>query len=250
MTPSIRSLDTGLQPARWNVAMTMALTERHADGLSPDTIRLHRYQPCALLGGSQDPSRSVDIAYCRRHGVEIVRRVTGGGAVFMNPGMLAWKIIFDRRTAGRDLATASRRICEGVAGGLGRLGVDARFRTPNEIVVDGRKISGSSGYAHGRSAVLQGTVLIVDDVPAMAGILGVPESTLRERITCLAAVLTSLPPLADIGASVVRGLGGAVGRIPVVGVPEPEEIAHAELLLHADVGAEQFGPAASASGKT
>jgi lipoate---protein ligase len=238
MTSPIRRLDTGLKSGRWNVAMTTALTERHADGRTPDTIRLHRYQPCALLGRSQDPSRTVDVAFCRLHGVEIVRRATGGGAVYMNPGMLAWEIIFDRRTAGGDLARATRLICEGVAVGLTRLGVDARFRAPNDIEVGGRKISGSSGYAYGRSAVLQGTLLIADAVRPMAGILGVPESTLRERITCLTAVLTPPPPLAEIGESVVCGIGGAIGRLPVAGVPLGEEFASAELLLHSDVEAE------------
>ena len=52
MTSPIRILDTGLRPARWNVAMTAALAARHADGATPDTVRFHRY-PRVRAAGAQ-----------------------------------------------------------------------------------------------------------------------------------------------------------------------------------------------------
>ncbi len=155
----MRILDTGLMPARWNIAMTAALSELHGKGLIPDTVRFHRYPACVLLGRGQDIEASADVAYCRRQQIEITRRVTGGGAVFMSPRMLAWDVVVDRRAWGGDLASVTRRICEGVAAGLSRLGAVARFRAPNDIEISGRKVSGSGGYVEGRSAVLQGTVL-------------------------------------------------------------------------------------------
>ena len=61
MTAPIRILDTGLRPARWNVAMTAALAARHADGAAPDTVRFHRYPACVLLGRSQVAAEAVDL---------------------------------------------------------------------------------------------------------------------------------------------------------------------------------------------
>ena len=65
-----RILDTGLRPARWNVAMTAALAELHAqDGDVGDTVRFHRYPACVLLGRSQDIEHAADVEYCRRAGI-------------------------------------------------------------------------------------------------------------------------------------------------------------------------------------
>ena len=91
MKQPLRILDTGLKDARWNIAMTAALAELHAEGRIQDTVRLHRYPPCVLLGRSQTMECAADLDHCRRAGVALARRVTGGGAVFMSPRMLAWK---------------------------------------------------------------------------------------------------------------------------------------------------------------
>ena len=151
MTSPIRILDTGLKSARWNVAMTAALTTRHADGTTPDTIRFHRYRECVLLGRTQRAAEAVDLEHCRLRAIEIVHRVTGGGA--------AWDVVIDRRSLTGDLGTATRRICEGIAGGLSRLGCVAGFRPANDVEIGGLKVSGSSGYAEGRSLALLGTIL-------------------------------------------------------------------------------------------
>jgi lipoate-protein ligase A len=74
MSGSLRLLDTGLEDARWNVAVTAALLELHAEGRVPDTLRFHRYRRCLLVGASQ----SVDGAP-GAGGAQVVRRVTGGG---------------------------------------------------------------------------------------------------------------------------------------------------------------------------
>jgi lipoate-protein ligase A len=238
MTSPIRILDTGLRPARWNVAMTAALAALHADGAAPDTIRFHRYPKCVLLGRTQHPAQPVVPEHRRQRDVEIVHRVTGGGAVYMTPRMPAWDVIIDRRSLPGDLGTAARRICEGVAAGLSRLGCTARFRPANDVEIGGLKVSGSSGYAEGRTIALQGTILIDDEVPAMAQALRISKSVLRDRVTCLAAVLPATPSIARVQACVAQGLMTALDRTPVHQDPSPADLAAAEALLRGEYGAE------------
>jgi lipoate-protein ligase A len=188
-------------------------------------MRLHRYPPCVLLGASQDLASAADVAYCRGAGIEIARRITGGGAVYMSPGMLAWDALVDRRECGGDLAAVTERVCSGIAAGLSRLGLAARFRGPNDIVIDGRKVSGSSGYAAGRTAVLQGTVLIGDDVPVMARALRLPEAELRARVTCLEAERGAAPSLPAVVDGITMGLAEALGREPVPDRARSDELA-------------------------
>jgi lipoate---protein ligase len=253
MPPLLRILDTGLMPPRWNVAMTAALAElraRDAAGSADPqlrlglraslTVRFHRYPACVLLGASQDMESAADVAYCRAAGIEIARRVTGGGAVFMSPEMLAWDVLVDRRAFGEDLAAVTERICGGVAAGLSRLGAAARFQRPNDTQIGGRKVSGSAGYVAGRGAMLQGTVLIGDDVPAMERALRLREGQLRERVTCLAAELGAPPALPAVVDCITLGLAEALGREPMPSRPRDDELALCDKLLREEIGTDAY----------
>jgi lipoate-protein ligase A len=240
MKHPIRILDTGLKPARWNVAMTAALAELHATGCAPDTVRFHRYPASVLLGHGQQADCVADLAYCRREGIHIARRVTGGGAVFMSPSMLAWDVAVSRSTCGGNLEAITRRIGQGLAAGLSQLGATARFRAPNDIEIAGRKVSGSSGYAGRRSVILQGTVLVTDEISNMAGALRLSESSLRSTVTCLADACGKAPPLPQIIACATCGLSDSLDAEPELRTPRAEEVAACETLLQQQVGSDAF----------
>jgi hypothetical protein len=140
----LRILDTGLAPARWNVAMTATLAELRSRDAIGDTVRFHRYPACVLVGAGQDVQLAVDLEYCRRAGIAIARRVTGGGAVYMSPGVLAWDVVLDRADCGGSLDGVTREVCGGVAAGLSRLGAKARFR------LGAREVEGVGERRNGR----------------------------------------------------------------------------------------------------
>jgi lipoate-protein ligase A len=204
----------------------------HDRGKIPDTLRFHRYPPCVLLGRSQHPERAADVGYCARAGIDLARRVTGGGAVYMSPGMLAWDVVIDRKGLGGSLGLAAQQLCEGIAEGLCLLGCRARFRPPNDIEIGGRKVSGSSGYAEGRSIALQGTVLIGDEAAEMARALRSPEALLRERTTCLSEAVGELPSLERIQAAIGQGLSARIGRVPFRDEASMDDLAAAEAMLN------------------
>ena len=66
MTSTLRILDTGLAPARWNVAMTAALVRAALRWRGADTMRFHRYPACVLSATDSGLRQAVDLAYCRR----------------------------------------------------------------------------------------------------------------------------------------------------------------------------------------
>jgi lipoate---protein ligase len=245
MTP-LRILDTGLESASWNVAMTATLVELHRNLRIPDTLRFHRYPLCVLLGRSQDGCRVADTDFCRHESIEVVRRVTGGGAVFMSPRMLAWDVVVDRRFWGGGLADVSRGICGGIVRGLSHLGVIGLFRPPNAIVIGERKISGSSGYVEGRSVVLQGTLLISDEVPTMAKALRIPETVLRAQTTCLTSVLANPLSLDALKAVLSQGLTEALQRRPNIERASLEELSYCAALLREEIARDEFVPRPSA----
>ena len=142
---ALRIIDTGVKPARWNIAATAALLELHRIGATPDTIRFHRYPRSVLIGRNQALDREVDIERCHRTGVEIARRVTGGGAVYMSSGILAWDIVAGRSRLGDSLGEVTLKIGSAIAAGLRRLGSPAKADAQGAVDIQGRKVSGSSG---------------------------------------------------------------------------------------------------------
>jgi lipoate-protein ligase A len=161
MTNEYRIIDTGVREGRANIAFDAALIEARQAGQVPDTIRFLRFPPTVLIGRHQDLSREVNLDYCRDNDVGIVRRITGGGAIYLDDGQLGWEIVFHRSSLGiAALPDLAREICNAAAAGLSRLGIDAKFRPRNDIEVDGRKISGTGGFFDGDVLIYQGTVLV------------------------------------------------------------------------------------------
>ena len=240
MSATLRVIDTGLQPPRWNIAMTAALAELHGAGEIPDTLRFQRFQPCVLVGRNQDIRREVRLDRCRQKGVALARRMTGGGAVYMDAGILSWEVVADRRRFGADLADAGEKICTAVANGLVRLGVPARFCPPNAIEAAGRKISGASGYFEGATLVHEGTVLVDLDLRDMAAVLRRPHAKEVPRVTSLAAILGRTPAIDDVERAIVASISNCFGFRIEREAPSARERALAADLHVAEFGTDRF----------
>jgi lipoate-protein ligase A len=215
-----RLLDTGLRRAAENFAIDRALLESHQAGGSPHTLRFLRFQPSALLGFHQNVEQELNLDYIRAHGIDIQRRLTGGGAIYFAPEHLGWELFLDKAVLGTaDMTAIARRICEAAATGLRDLGVDARFRPRNDIEVDGRKISGTGGAFDGDSILYQGTVLVEFDVERMLRVLRIPAEKLsdkaiasaRERVVSLKDLLGTAPGLEQVKRVLQRAFAAAFG---------------------------------------
>ena len=236
MTRAFRIIDTGVREGRANIAFDAALIEERQAGRVPDTIRFLRFPPTALIGRHQDLSREVNLGYCQEHGIGIVRRITGGGAIYLDEGQLGWELVFHRSTLGiAALPDLAREICNAAAAGLSRLGVRAQFRPRNDIEVDGRKLSGTGGFFDGDVLIYQGTVLVDMNARQMASVLNIPESKLAkhqlesaaDRVVTLKELLgNALPPMEDIKAALIEGFTDGFGI-----TAEPGEITAAEEAL-------------------
>ena len=252
MRVPLRILDTGLLTARRNLALTAALAELHRGGVIPDTLRFQHFAASAIVGRHQSLAREVRLDRCREKGVETARRMTGGGAIYMGPGLLGWELIADRARLPVGLDAITRRLCTGLAGGLSGLGIAAAFRPRNDIEVDGRKISGTGGYIDGRTLVFQGTVLMDFDVADMADVLVLPTmkpgrlglTAMADRVTSLRVLLGQSPPVEEVCAAVTQGvtegLAGVIGSAPERGILSDQEQSLADRLYDEEIGTEAF----------
>lgn len=177
MSRPFRLIDVGVRTGRFNIAFDQAMLELHQEGRIGDSLRFIHFEPVALVGRHQSLSAELDLAYCEQRGIQTGRRITGGGAIYLDRGQLGWALVFGREAfGGASLGETARQLCEAAAAGLRTLGVDARFRPRNDIEVGGRKIGGTGGFYDGDSLLYQGTVLVDCDTEAMLGALRVPRA--------------------------------------------------------------------------
>ncbi len=219
MNDEWRLLDTGVLTGAENMALDDAILECRAQGRTPNTLRFLQFNPATVLVGyHQSVKQEVRVEYCRRNGVDINRRITGGGTILFTPTCLGWEIYADKSAPGIrelrwDLDRLARKVCQGAVAGIRRLGVEAEFRPKNDIEVGGRKISGTGGTERGDAFMYQGTLLIDFDVDLMLKTLRIPVEKLKDkeidsvkqRVTCLKWELGEVPPLQRIKRSLVEG---------------------------------------------
>lgn len=248
MSGTLRLLDSGLRPARENLAVTAALAELHRLGDAPDTLRFQHFPPAAIVGRHQDLAAELNLPWCRDNGIETARRMTGGGAIVMGPGILGWELIAARRHFPADLGATAATICTAIAAGLSTLGVEASFRPRNDIEIGGRKVSGTGGYFDGPTLVYQGTVLIDHDAALMTNALRLPVEKLErrglaamaDRVTNLKSVLGHAPELERIKSAMAEKLADALGLKAETGVLLEAEQRAAERLHEQEFGTEAF----------
>jgi lipoate-protein ligase A len=217
-----RLLDTGVRSAAENMALDEMLLELKAAEKIPHTLRFLQFShPTVLVGHHQAVEEEARLDYCQTQGIEINRRLTGGGALYWGKKELGWEIYIskkDSRIPSR-IEDLYRRMGEAVSLGLRHLGIRAYFRPRNDIEIQGRKISGTGGTELSSAILFQGTLLVDFDVDEMLRALRIPTEKLqdkeiesvKERVTCLKWELGRTPSIRTIKYALVKGFEEAFG---------------------------------------
>jgi lipoate-protein ligase A len=217
-----------------NMALDEALLEARGQGLVPNTLRFLQFSPPAVLVGChQAVEQEVRADFCQRHGIDINRRITGGGTIYFDQSQLGWEVVVAGEEAGslRHRILLFQRLTEAVVAGLRRLGLDASFRPRNDIEVGGRKISGTGGTEGAGAFLFQGTLLMDFDVDTMLRALRVPVEkladkevrSLRERVTWVRQELGYLPTLKEVKRALQAGFEEVLGVRFQEGALTPQE---------------------------
>lgn len=216
----IRLIDTGIKGQSYNICMDRALIDLRKEDKIPDTFRFLGFEPSALVGYHQAVSSEIREDYCRDNGIEIGRRITGGGAIYFDTMQLGWEIVFSSGNIKvSTLENLSEKICTAFAAGLGKMGVDARYRARNDIEVDGKKISGTGGIYESNVYFFQGTLLLDLNPEHLVKSLKIPVEKLisknfdsiLSRVTSLKSIMGQVPPITEIKKSIISGFKECLG---------------------------------------
>lgn len=172
----MKLLKTGFSDACLNMGIDEALMKT----CSEPVLRLYGWKPHAVsIGYFQGLEEEVDLDACKRHGVDVVRRVTGGGAVYH-----ADEVTYSFVTTEFDgnILDSYKDICAGVLLGLKKIGVDGSFAPLNDLIVGGKKFSGNAQTRRGGVLLQHGTILLSVDVDRMFDLLKVPSEKMKGKL--------------------------------------------------------------------
>ena len=184
---SWRLIDLETYDGFMNMAIDEAILEARIEDKIPNTFRLYRWKPsCASIGRNQSMQQEVDIEACKKLGVDYVRRITGGGAVFHDyMGEITYSIVAKKENLlPVDIDETFRILCKGIIIALGDFGLNAQhgvFHCPSIFVGD-RKISGSAQTIKKGVVLQHGTVLLHYDPELMYNILKVKVPGYKSKV--------------------------------------------------------------------
>ncbi len=200
-----------------NMAVEEAIPRAVGESVAPSTIRFWHNSNTIVLGCFQSAQLEVNFDACKETGTEVVRRFTGGGAVYHDAGNLNYAISLRKGhplVPGSDLQEVFRRLSEGSVQGLRKLGVNAEFQPINDISVEGKKVSGAAGSVKWGTVFHHGCILVASDLSILSKVLNVPRAKLvnkhvasvQKRVTTIRDELHRNVGTREVRESIVQGI--------------------------------------------
>ncbi len=178
-----RIIDLTANSAAINMALDEAISDAVRQKESLPTIRFYKWLPSAVsIGYFQSLKDEVDVELCRSLGVEFVRRRTGGGAVYHDSnGELTYSVIAPESLFPAGITESYHAICGWAVDALKKVGISSEFKPINDIIANGKKISGNAQTRREGVLLQHGTILYKLDVAKMFSLLKVPKEKISDK---------------------------------------------------------------------
>lgn len=183
-----RIIDTDIADPYYVTAADEAISKLRKKNIVPNTLHFYRRNlPTVSIGRSRKIYDDVDVDECYNNNIKIIRRTTGGGTIYTDEDCLIYSLIFDIKD--KELQSSREifeHVCNSLVNGLKRLGINTVYKHPNDILLNGKKISGSAQIKKDNIVLIHGTILVDTDIELMKKVLrqssNVKVSTIRREI--------------------------------------------------------------------
>ena len=159
-------------------AYNLALEELLASESREDMLMLWRNDNAIIVGRNQNTAAEIDADFVRVNHIQVVRRMTGGGAVYHDLGNINYTIIAPGRQLEQEAFSRNAAVIVKV---LKSYGLDAKFQGRNDILLDGRKVSGSAKCVLNDRTLFHGTLLFDADLSVLTRALTPDESKIASK---------------------------------------------------------------------
>lgn len=236
-----RLLTLEFDDPHFNMAVEEAVATKVGEYAAPNTIRFWRSPNSVVVGCFQAVTLEVNFEECKKHGTKIVRRFTGGGAVYHDWGNLNYAVSICKGDSliQRNSFDTYIVLSRSVVSSLESLGIPAHAASPNCIEVSGGKVSGAAGSMRGGSVFYHGSILVNSDLALLSRVLNTaanePEirgvRSVPKKVTTLTTELGRTLDMSEMKKALWRGFELTCGVNLVEGELSPEETELARTLF-------------------
>ena len=174
---AVTYLETGSTNPYYNLAFEEYVLANRKDG---DYLLLWQNDNTIVVGQNQNTEAEINRSFVEEHNIRVVRRGTGGGAVYHDLGNLNYSFISDANGIGTSGMT---RFTEPIVAALQGLGMHAEASGRNDILAEGRKVSGTAQRLSGNRILYHGTLLFDSNPDMVAGALQVDPTKFQSKST-------------------------------------------------------------------
>jgi len=161
--------------------MNIASEEYFMSTYDDDIFYLYINSPCIVIGKNQNAYAEINHKYVTEHKIDVVRRLSGGGAVYHDWGNLNFGFI--AKNDEKEIAAVFHDYTVPILKVLQQLGANADFSGRNDLVIDGKKISGNAQYRTAHKVLQHGTLLFQSDLSAVSNALNVSPLKYQDKST-------------------------------------------------------------------
>jgi lipoate-protein ligase A len=183
--------------------------------------------PFVSIGYFQDAEQEVDLEYCKKEGLPIIRREVGGGTVYLDRNQIFYHLVWDEKNPKfpRKISEIYRNLSVPPIETYGEFGIKAEFREVNDIITaEGRKIAGLGGANIAHSMVFVGSVILDFDYDRMVRAIKAPDEkfrdkvfkTMKENVTTMNRELGRFPPREEITRVLIEKFEKVLGKLEPV----------------------------------
>lgn len=238
-----RLIDSGTIAPPLSAALDESILDARNREAVPNTLHFYsRNRPTVSIGQNERVEQSVNLEQARKRGVFIIRRCSGGSAVYMEGGQLIFAAIIHRSDLPNDIMKSYEVACGAIVAGLKKLGLEASHKPINDILIDGRKVSGSAQLRRG-NAVLHHATLIIDlDLEAVRAVLR-PKNVGEEvshNLVGIGSLMDHEPGINEVKDAIAQGFSEKFNAEIVPGELIAEEIKRSDKLVTDKYGRDEW----------
>lgn len=171
-------------------------------------------KPLVSLGHFQEIDADIDTKFCRENDIFYTRRVIGGGGVYLDDGQMFYQLIgrIDSPTTPKKIDDYYRKFLEAPVQVYRNLGIPAEFKPVNDLIANGKKVSGNGAGDVGDARILTGNIIFDFNFDMMVKVLKVPDEkfrdkiakSLRERMSTIKLETGSIPDRTEVKEDLIR----------------------------------------------
>ncbi|MCL2712544.1 MAG: lipoate--protein ligase family protein [Methanomassiliicoccaceae archaeon] len=209
----MRFIDLGVLTPEQSVLIDDVLLRMHSSADDDVLLLYSRDRPCISVGRFQRTEHTINSEYVKKNDIAVVRRCSGGSNIYSDERQLTYSLIISKNRLPPDRSGSFAVICNCIVQSLRILGINCSYKPVNDILVNGKKISGGA-QSRTSNAILQHGSLILDvDNDVVAASLIDRKERSYDGLTSMKECLGHIPSRNDIADALISGFSKAFGPV-------------------------------------